>query len=100
MGAGSVAAAIADRLQQHRAVLLACFIASTALQGAMALVYSFAGQLALTVLVSMVWTGASIIGDAAVMAASTHVSAPSLGFAFPFEETLCFRTCLSTFKHL
>jgi hypothetical protein len=72
--AGSIAAALADRLQRHRAVLLFCFLAATILQSSIALVASFPSQLILTLGVSTVWTGASIIGDAAVMAASTHVS--------------------------
>ena len=38
---------------------------------------SFGAMLALTVLSSVVYTPASILADAAVMAASTHVSASS-----------------------
>lgn len=72
--AGSIAAALADRLGSHRFVLLFCFLAATGLQSAIAFVVTFPSQLALTLGISTVWTGASIIGDAAVMAASTHVS--------------------------
>lgn len=68
--AGSIAAATADRLGAHRQVLIFCYIAAVTLQGAMALVVSFPVQLGLTIIVSTVWTGAPIIGDAAVMAAS------------------------------
>lgn len=74
--AGSIAAALADRLGSHRLVLLFCFLAGTVLQSSIALnlFSSFSSQLVLTLGISIVWTGASIIGDAAVMAASTHVS--------------------------
>jgi hypothetical protein len=51
-------------------VLLAAFLATTFLQGAMALFSSFSAQLGITILVSMVWVAPGIIGDAAVMAAS------------------------------
>jgi len=72
--AGSIAAALADRLGSHRLVLLFCFLAATALQSSVAFFSSFPSQFILTLGMSTVWTGASIIGDAAVMAASTHVS--------------------------
>lgn len=72
--AGSIAAALADRLGSHRLVLLFCFLAATVLQSSIAVFSSFPSQLVLTLGISTVWTGASIIGDAAVMAASTHVS--------------------------
>ena len=78
-----MAAAIADRLGHHRFVLLFCFITATSLQGAMAFAVTFPVQLALTIGVSTVWTGASIIGDAAVMAASSHVSSEE-GYRFFF----------------
>ena len=71
--AGSICAALADRLGMHRFVLLFCFVAATALQSTIALVFSFPSQLGLTLGISTVWTGASIIGDAAFMAVSTHV---------------------------
>jgi len=75
--AGSLAAALADRLPAHLSVLLACFLLTTLLQGAMALAVaaSFTAQVGLTVSASVVLTGAAIIADAAVMAASASVSA-------------------------
>ena len=73
-----MAAALADRLQAHRSVLVGCYLATVALQGAMALVDSFAAQLALTAAAALVLTGASILGDAAVMAASSVSATASL----------------------
>lgn len=70
-------AALADRWQAHRMLLVGTFAACILAQGAMALpaACSFGTMLALTVVASAVWTPSSIIADASVMAASTHVSA-------------------------
>lgn len=72
--AGSLIAALADRLQAHRALLVGTFLACIAAQGAMAAVSGFPAMLVLTVAASAVWTPSSIIADASVMAAADHVS--------------------------
>ncbi|EFN59197.1 hypothetical protein CHLNCDRAFT_50056 [Chlorella variabilis] len=71
---GSIIAGLADRWGSHRPLLLACYLGMTWIQGLMALpsLASFGAMLALTVLSSVVYTPASILADAAVMAASTH----------------------------
>lgn len=69
---GSLIASFADRIRCHGAVLVACYIATTLLQGSMALVSSFLAQVALTLAASIVWAPPQIISDACVMAASTH----------------------------
>jgi hypothetical protein len=78
LAAGSIIAGLADRLGAHRGLLITCYLGMTFIQGLMALpaLASFTAMLALTVATSVVCTPASIIADAAVMAASTHVRLP------------------------
>ncbi|GAB4822224.1 hypothetical protein N2152v2_009270 [Parachlorella kessleri] len=69
---GSLIAALADRWQAHRFMLVGTFVASVVFQSSMALTGAFPLILVLTVLASVVLTPSSIIADASVMAASDH----------------------------